>query len=131
MVELGYYSVSEIAAMALPGMPKSPRAVRRRVVAENWRVHVGFSRRRLRGQAVEYSYRLLPIVAQCEILRRSPEFQAILNSDEARKLNLVSFIEGALNSGIPKTALINWVAANLASSSSTIRRALKEAEAAK
>tara|TARA_R110002072_G_scaffold302699_1_gene487409 strand:+ start:3011 stop:5185 length:2175 start_codon:yes stop_codon:yes gene_type:complete len=70
-----YYSASELAAMALPGLPKTERAIQIKAKQQRWaekRNLAGIDlakKRSSKGGGLEYHYSLLPSSAQAELVK--------------------------------------------------------------
>jgi putative transposase len=121
-----WYSAAELAALALPGLPATPRGVLKLVEREGWTAHA--RPRQGRGGGVEYPVSLLPEAARTRLMvhDRRPSGTARPDADEAwarferaaptarseaeRRLAMIAEIESLQRAGLGKARAVELAA---------------------
>lgn len=149
-----WFSADELAAMELPGMPKSKRRVNIRIEEEQWALSVDSDglpmarKREGRGGGMEYHIALLPKAARVELVRRGIAIDAEFHqtpgasqkwrwfeqqsektrAEAARRLVIVDDVDALVASGMGKGAAVAAAARTHTVSEATIWNWLKLVE---
>lgn len=145
-----WFTATELAALALPGLSKAKRKVNERAAAERWALRLDDKgaplarpRAGARGGAVEYHLSLLPPAARVELAKRGMtieaadhapasaieqqsiwtwfESQSDKTKDEARRrVDVVGAVESHERLGLTRSAAVATVAATRGIGSSTL-----------